>query len=144
MNSEDIILKVENISKQYRLGIVGTGTLVDDLKRWWYLVRGKEDPFSKVGETNERGKKGESDYVWSLKDINFEVMKGDVIGIIGKNGAGKSTLLKILSRVTSPTTGIIYSDGRIASLLEVGTGNGKRKYLLKWSYFRDDQVGNHG
>jgi len=117
-----IILKITNISKQYRLGLVGTGTLSDDLKRWWYRIRGKEDPFLKIGDTNDRSIKGESDYIWALQDINIEVAQGEVLGIIGKNGAGKSTLLKILSRVTSPTTGEIKTKGRIASLLEVGTG----------------------
>ena len=117
-----VVIKAENISKQYRLGLVGTGTVKDDMKRWWYNLRGKEDPFLKIGEANDRSRKGESDYVWSLRDINFEIHQGDSVGIIGRNGAGKSTLLKILSQVTQPTTGKIYTKGRIASLLEVGTG----------------------
>lgn len=119
---KNIVIKAENISKQYRLGQVGTGTISHDLNRFWHKIRGKEDPYLKIGETNDRSTKGHSDYVWSLRDINFEIEQGDAVGIIGRNGAGKSTLLKLLSRVTKPTTGSIYTKGRIASLLEVGTG----------------------
>lgn len=119
---KNIVIKAENISKQYRLGQVGTGTISHDLNRFWHKIRGLEDPYLKIGETNDRSTKGDSDYVWSLRDINFEIEQGDAVGIIGRNGAGKSTLLKLLSRVTKPTTGSIYTKGRIASLLEVGTG----------------------
>lgn len=120
--SKNIVLDIENVSKQYRLGEVGTGSLQHDIKRWWANITGKEDPYLKIGETNDRTSKGESDYVWALKDINFQVEQGKAVGIIGRNGAGKSTLLKLLSRVTKPTTGSIKYKGRIASLLEVGTG----------------------
>ncbi|MCF0206314.1 MAG: ABC transporter ATP-binding protein, partial [Bacteroidales bacterium] len=116
-------IEFENISKQYRLGLVSTRTLSHDLNRWWQTaVLRREDPYLKIGETNDRTTRGQSEYVWALKDINFSIEQGDVVGIIGKNGAGKSTLLKILSRVTSPTTGTIRARGRIGSLLEVGTG----------------------
>jgi len=117
-----LAIKAENISKQYRLGQVGTGTLSHDLNRFYHKLVGKEDPYLKIGEANDRSTKGESEYVWSLRDINFEIEQGDAVGIIGRNGAGKSTLLKLLSKVTKPTTGSIKSKGRIASLLEVGTG----------------------
>ena len=116
-------IQFENIGKQYRLGLVSSGTISHDLNRWWTMnVLHKEDPYLRIGETNDRAHRGKSDYVWALKDINFSVEEGDVVGIIGKNGAGKSTLLKLLSRVTAPTTGVIRARGRIASLLEVGTG----------------------
>ena len=116
-----IVLKIENVAKQYRLGMVGTGTISHDLKRWWYSIRRLEDPYIKLGSDNKH-EEISGDYVWALKDINLEIKKGEVIGIIGKNGAGKSTLLKLLSQVTSPTSGTIKIKGRIASLLEVGTG----------------------
>ena len=115
-------IKVENLSKAYQLGTIGTGTLSRDLERWIARVRGKEDPFLTIGEANDRSVKGTSDVVLSLNNISFDIEQGDAVGIIGRNGAGKSTLLKLLSRVTSPTTGSIKVKGRIASLLEVGTG----------------------
>ena len=119
----NIAIQFDHVGKLYQLGVVGTGTLSHDLNRWWATkVMGKEDPYLKIGETNDRSKKGTSDFVWALKDITFDVGQGDVVGIIGKNGAGKSTLLKLLSRITSPTTGVIRAKGRIGSLLEVGTG----------------------
>lgn len=116
-------IEFENVSKQYRLGLVGTGTLAHDIRRFWVTnILRQEDPYLKIGETNDRASKGNSEYVWALRDITFNVEQGDVVGIIGKNGAGKSTLLKLLSRVTGPTTGQIRAHGRIGSLLEVGTG----------------------
>lgn len=116
------VIRVDDIGKLYRLGEIGTGTISHDFNRWWARVRGKEDPMAKVGETNDRTSKGNSDYVWALKNVSFDVQQGEILGIIGRNGAGKSTLLKLLSKVTTPTTGSIKVKGRIASLLEVGTG----------------------
>ncbi|MFI3266035.1 MAG: polysaccharide ABC transporter ATP-binding protein [Rikenellaceae bacterium] len=116
-------IEFNNISKQYRLGLVSSRTISHDLNRWWQTsVLGNEDPFLKIGEVNDRSTRGESDYIWALRNIDFKVEQGDILGIIGKNGSGKSTLLKILSRITTPTTGSIKIQGRVASLLEVGTG----------------------
>lgn len=116
-----VAIQIENVSKQYRLGEVGTGTLSHDLHRAWAKMLGKPDPFTKIGGANNREEAG-GEYVWALKDITFTANQGSILGIIGRNGAGKSTLLKLLSRVTAPTTGSIKTKGRIASLLEVGTG----------------------
>lgn len=120
----DIVIKAEGVGKLYKLGEIGTGTISHDLNRWWARVRGKEDPFAKIGQSNDRTMKGKgnNEWVWALKDIDFEVRQGEVLGIVGRNGAGKSTLLKILSKVTTASTGRIKIKGRIASLLEVGTG----------------------
>ncbi len=120
---KNIAIKIEDLSKQYRLGVIGTGTLSHDLKRWWATrILNQEDPYLKIGEINDRTQKSKSNYVWALKGINLEIEQGDVVGIIGRNGAGKSTLLKILSKVTKPSKGSIKYNGKIASLLEVGTG----------------------
>ena len=116
-------IEFNHVGKQYRLGLVSTGTLSHDLNRWWQTaILRKDDPYLKIGSVNDRTAKADSDYVWALRDIDFRVEQGDVVGIIGKNGAGKSTLLKLLSKVTGPTVGSIRACGRIASLLEVGTG----------------------
>ena len=116
-------IEFNHVGKQYRLGLVSTGTISHDINRWWQTaILRKEDPYLKIGSVNDRTQKADSDYVWALRDIDFKVEQGDVVGIIGKNGAGKSTLLKLLSKVTGPTVGTIRARGRIASLLEVGTG----------------------
>ncbi len=122
MSNAPSVIQVEQLSKLYKLGQVSTGSISHDLDRWWASLRGKEDPYLIIGESNNRKTKGDSSYVWALKDVNFEVQRGEILGIIGRNGAGKSTLLKLLSRTTAPTRGQIKVKGRIASLLEVGTG----------------------
>lgn len=120
---DNIAIQFDNIGKLYHLGSVGTGTLSHDLNRWWKtVILRQEDPYLKIGEMNERSKKGRSEFVWALKNISFDVKQGEIVGIIGRNGSGKSTLLKLLSRITAPTIGVIRAKGRIVSLLEVGTG----------------------
>jgi len=116
----DTIISIENLSKTYRLGVIGTGTFVGDLNRWWALKRGRPDPYAKIGDVEHNNRNGET--IWALNDVNFQLQRGEAIGIIGRNGAGKSTLLKILSQVTAPSSGVVKVKGRIASLLEVGTG----------------------
>ena len=136
------VIEFNNVGKQYILGTIGTGTLSQDLNRWWANIRGKEDPYLKIGETNDRTQKGDSRFVWALRDINFKVEQGDVVGIIGKNGAGKSTLLKILSRVTSPTTGNIKIKVRQSVILlrrqvnnKMVTIINKKMKFIRFSYF---------
>lgn len=123
LNMSKTIISVENISKQYRLGVIGSGTLRGDFQRWWHKLLSKDDPFAKIQQgENDQKLSDNQGLIWALRHVNFTVSQGDVLGIIGKNGAGKSTMLKILSRVTSPTEGRINLSGRVASLLEVGTG----------------------
>ena len=116
----DTVISIENLSKSYQLGVIGTGTFFGDLNRWWAQRRGKPDPYAKIGEKDHGNRMGE--IIQAVDNVSFSVKQGDALGIIGRNGAGKSTLLKILSRVTAPTSGVVKAKGRIASLLEVGTG----------------------
>ena len=118
----EVVIDCENVSKLYRLGEVNFSSLKDDISRMWASLTGAKDPALLMAEENDRSQKNQSDYVWALKDINFKVNHGEVLGLVGRNGAGKSTMLKILSKVTAPTTGSIKVKGRVASLLEVGTG----------------------
>jgi len=126
--SNDIVIRVENLWKQYRYGVLSHATLRKDFQSWWARIRGREDPNVPVGfmaspiTHHTSPASNDSDHFWALQDISFDVRQGEVLGIIGKNGAGKSTLLKIMSRVTTPTKGQIKIKGRVASLLEVGTG----------------------
>jgi len=114
------VISIEHLSKYYRLGLIGGGTLREDVDRWWAKVRGKPDPLATVDMEDQKSRKGGE--IWALRDVNLEVKEGEILGVIGRNGAGKSTLLKILSRITAPTSGSAVIRGRVGSLLEVGTG----------------------
>ncbi|MDR2337436.1 MAG: ABC transporter ATP-binding protein [Deltaproteobacteria bacterium] len=117
------VIEVENVSKQYRLGTLGTGTLVHDLNRWWQLTRGCEDPYTIIGqETGGYVESARGQFLWALKDVSFKVQRGDMLGIVGHNGAGKTTLLRIIARITKPTFGTVKIKGRIVTLFETGTG----------------------